>query len=71
MSLVGNHGTIIRTNYSSMGNYMNYSSYYSSMGKHIAKMFNPKRLLVSECILKLIFFVRVVGDQNQGYVSYT
>ena len=38
----------------------------SFSGKYIAKMFNLKRFLVSECILKLIFFfVRVVRNQNQ------
>ena len=43
----------------------------SFSGKYIAKMFSLKRLLVSECILKLIFFFceRVVRNQNQGYVS--
>ena len=38
-------------------------------GKHIPKMFSQKRLFVSECILKLIIFVRAVRNQNQGYVS--
>ena len=37
----------------------------SFSGKYIAKMFNLKRYLVSECILKLIFFVRVARNQNQ------
>ena len=43
----------------------------SFSGKYIAKIFSLKRLLVSECILKLIFFFceRVVRNQNQGYVS--
>ena len=41
----------------------------SFSGKYIAKMFSLKRFLVSKCILKLIFFVRVVRNQNQGYVS--
>ena len=31
-------------------------------GKYIEKTFSLKRLLVSECILKLIFFVRVVTN---------
>ena len=37
----------------------------SFSGKYIAKIFNLNRFLVSECILKLIFFVRVVRNQNQ------
>ena len=41
----------------------------SFSGKYTAKMFSLKRFLVSECILKLIFSVRVVRNQNQGYVS--
>ena len=41
----------------------------SFSGKYIAKMLSLKRFLVSECILKLIFFVTVVRNQNQGYVS--
>ena len=36
----------------------------SFSGKYIAKMFSLKRCLVSECLLKLIFFVRVVRNQN-------
>ena len=36
----------------------------SFSGKYIAKMFSLKRFLVSECLLKLIFFVRVVRNQN-------
>ena len=43
----------------------------SLSGKYITKMFRLKRLLVSEGILKLFFFffVRVVRNQNQGYIS--
>ena len=41
----------------------------SFSGTYIAKMFSLKRLLVRECILKLIVFVRVVRNQNQRYVS--
>ena len=41
----------------------------SFSGKYIAKMFSLKRFLVSECIFRLILFVRVVRNQNQGYVS--
>ena len=36
----------------------------SFSGTYIAKMFSLKRFLVSECILKLIVFVRVVRNQN-------
>ena len=36
----------------------------SFRGKFIAKMFSRKRFLVSESILKFIFFVRVIRNQN-------
>ena len=36
----------------------------SFRGKYIAKMFSRKSFLVSESILKLIFFVGVIRNQN-------